>query len=312
MAKCFAIAALSLILSLQCLSQDTPKPPKADPTDADISGIKKIKNPDKFYVKISGGYHIGTSNSFKLRGYSINNQNNAGVFSSQNIYYKKGLGTGFAARIGAGMVVNDYISVEINVDYNQFSTQTFTDRSKVIFASQKQSNTSTNHSLNGKMIAVKPGIVMKAHFSLNFLVYARMALVLAPKLEINYPHSNIFIDTFGATSLLETKRKYTTSLPWGFDGGLGFQLSLQKRIRVFAEIGFYSISAKAKKLEYTSYAVNGIDRLSTLSVRTKIVEYIDTDSNPDNPVNAGIPEKQVTFNIPLIAVGLHAGIAYRF
>jgi hypothetical protein len=285
----------------------------------DVNAVEKITNkkeakPSKFYAKIYGGYGLGTQTSYKARNYSIvrTTTDATSINVDQNTAYKKGFGTGYRVGIGFGFVANDFINLGVDAEYHNFSDRTLSDVITTIYSNGKRRVENTDYIFNGNMVRVTPSIMIKANFNPRFQLYTKLGLSLAPLFNLDYPINQTIIDSANASTFAETKREFTFAMPIGFDGSLGFQIRLNDKLRFFSEANFYHMSAKIKKLEIVSYTVNGTDVLSTLPIRNKITEYVDSDTDPDSPTNPGIPLKQVAYKIPFTAIGLSLGVVYRF
>ncbi len=149
-------------------------------------------------------------------------------------------------------------------------------------------------------------IILKARTDLWILspyIGVGPAIILNPK-SISTKQTIYFDNT---TENYEDETTYEGTV--GLQGILGVDVKLMKLLNLFVEAKFESIALKTSKMKVTKYAVNGQDKLSTLTTSEKETEYNEYGGSNTDP---NVPTKENASVYPANNVTLAVGIAINF
>jgi hypothetical protein len=108
----------------------------------------------------------------------------------------------------------------------------------------------------------------------------------------------------------EYQGKYTGSIPLGYSAAVGVKFNLNDNFSLFGEFDCNGINYSPKKYKITKYTENGVDRLSTLTVRQQETDYV---KNYDaKQTSAGSPKQELKITFPFSNFEINIGAVYRF
>ena len=244
----------------------------------------------KMYVNLKAGYDF-QSGSQRL-GIDYNE------VSKTDTAINYSLGKGFNVEGAFGYKIQEYFGVELGISYLNGSTfetkQTFTNGNF---------NSTT---VSGKMLKIIPSIVINAGYD-KINPYAKMGLVIGTNGQV----IEEFNQRTSATQTKNTILKKEGGIDIGFKTSLGVLYSVNKKISLFGEANLTSLTFTPKKGSFTKYYIDGIDKLSTLNVNSREIEYVESGTS-GLPVNSNEPQKTLTRRLPFSSLGINLGIQYNF
>lgn len=272
-----------------------------------IQPLESVQAPQKFYVKLYGGYGLLTPGSFK----TINFGNN-GNFSNNS----SGLGEGLHYGGGIGFIASDFLNLGIDAEYlkakdlnssgsSSYSSSDFTDE-KIY-----------NEKITSSFLNIIPNITFKALSKPTYYIYNRIGIVLAihTKFSIiqfnteNFDNHDITIDSYKDTENISTNTKFNINV--GIQNALGVQFILSGKLRAFGELvgSFLPISAKSGIVKYNSdyFYYNDPNRNPNPDTKSATTNVTYANSGSSSNPNS---QQRITYNVNYI--GINIGLVYRF
>jgi hypothetical protein len=292
MKKTFYLSAISLLMALPAISQ---------PTDS------------KLFVKAYANYGFSLASSFKVSPYSATYFEGGYTQKTNN----KGLGKGPSIGIGIGYIVNDFLTIGLDLDkYSGSIKSTET-------SSSNGGGTINNSTLTmeSDMFVLTPNVTFKAIAQPKFFVYNRIGIAVGIANKLTQKARYEFIDEpNNQFSYTATEHEYEGGKPLGFRSALGIQFKLSDKIRAYSEVQFSHITYSPKKrvmkggeiLEATQTKPQPI-KLEDLKTIYKDTEYVDEITRKwSDPTNNDAPAQETKFRIPFTSLSLGVGLVYRF
>jgi opacity protein-like surface antigen len=224
-------------------------------------------------------------------------------YSSNKIESVNGsFGKGVELGLGAGYNLNKNIAAEINLNY-LFG-------GKIDFSDATDSNTPTEtETLKGRMFRIIPTI--KVSGGEKFKPYAKIGLVLGVGTKLideSVSYNYIFN---GTIDKIEETTEFDGGISFGFKGNAGIDFSISEKLGIFVEINFISQSWAPQKAEITRYELNGVNKLSSLDVRDKETEFVES-YDPNLNIETYESDKSLKIYLPFSSWGFNAGIKLTF
>jgi hypothetical protein len=323
------LAKLLLLMPLTVPAQVTTPVMDSVAAENAISSFKLKKQP-RFFISVYGGYSLALGSTFKFYPddvSSISVKMVENIPASKKVSYAaptKGLGEGF--RIGAGLsyIVNDFINVGIDVSY--LNTSISKNRDSSFYQVQEASDVNYDYkeqykiSYNAKLVTISPNITFKAISRPRFFIYNKIGAILTFRpnsIQTEQQDVNVKMgwQGFFKDSSAVNSRRYEWGIrnpAFGFMGGIGTQVRIQERIRVFGELQFTHVVFAVRNRVLTNYTVDGKEMVSTLPVSQKQIDFEknyvadEWNTNPNKPV---VATRQ---RFPISYIGFQTGLAYRF
>ena len=140
---------------------------------------------NKMYVKLNAGYSFNAGKTTCMNGQYENTSIN-GISSGTLKDMPVSLGRGFNVNLGFGYMLNEYVGIELNVDYLNGSTPDFENKSSSSSTITDPYGTTFEYkyadSYKEKMqysrIAVTPAIKLVAPLSNSLSVYSRLGIAI--------------------------------------------------------------------------------------------------------------------------------------
>ncbi len=314
--------ALPVIVSAQTGNNPFPAP-------ADSS--YHFKPDSRFSLNIHGGYSLALGSTFSFYPDDITSIKVQGVDNttgSKVTRYQaptKGLGEGFRAGIGISYIINDFINVGLDFDYFRSTIRKIKDSTSNQTLSSGGPGTSVYNvrntiSYDAILLTFMPNITLKAISRPKWFIYNRIGAVIVIRpnsIEHDVTDTRSTANWMGFTkdSSSHSDLRYDWGIrnpSLGFMGGIGIQVKLREKIRVFSEIQFSHIVFSIKNRIVKDYLVDGQNMESSLPMSQREVYFrkdfqtSGTGSDPNRPGEAA------TQRLPITYVGLQAGVVYRF
>jgi hypothetical protein len=216
---------------------------------------------DKLFIKLYGGQGFFTPGSYNVS--SVNeiswitlpfNLHDTTIKTQS----KKGIGGGLRLGGGVGFILNDFLNLGIDVDFNKGNKLNNT---LITFINQENYSRATD-AMNYSAVTLTPHIVFKALARPKFFIYNKIGLLLtlpftlrtygnsATSSSVRIGPNYIRLDSLICTNCYLTNistdsssygNKYKISLGIGLHVAFGINWKLTDRLRVFAEVfGNYS------------------------------------------------------------------------
>jgi opacity protein-like surface antigen len=250
------------------------------------------------YVGVNVGYSAaaGAANLEDL----FNSSNPTTSNDYENIKFS--FGKGVNAGLSFGYMFNENIGAELGV---QYLIGDKTKYSRAINSGFIIFNTSGD--MSAKMIQIKPSIVLATTIK-NTTPYAKFGMVIGSG-KIT---SNANTPLSPNISYAET-RELKGGMAVGFTAAMGLNFSVSKNLFISGELNMINMQYSPKKSILTKYTENGVDRLSSLPVSAKEVEFVKKYSyNYLTPTVTTSPSQSPSYTTPFGSIGINLGLKYNF
>ncbi len=329
MKKLFFISALLFLINSLSLAQ------KNSLTYGDTSIPKAvIKKKSRYFLNVHGGYAFGLGSTFKFYPDNVSSINVTQVGSttpSRSVVYSsptKGLGQGFRYGVGVSYIVNDFISLGLDLDYFKSSIiknrdSSFT-RTKIAGSPNGMDeliyNERTRTSYDATLLTLSPNIIFKAISLPKWYLYNKLGAVItfrpnSTQKDVLTTRTQMGWQGFIKDSTSNNAKTYEWGIrnpAFGFMAGVGAQFRLSQKLRFYTELQFSHIVFVVRNRKTTEYKLNNVDMLNTLPLSVRQIDfstsYTDNQQNP----NPNMPSRAITERIPITYLGIQAGISYKF
>jgi hypothetical protein len=214
-----------------------------------------------------------------------------------------GFGTGFTGVAAFGYAPSKYVSLEFGM--SQFIG--FPNIADSII--KVPGGSSVQAKIKGNMLALMPSIVLSPGLE-NLNPYARIGFILGIR-----PTVNATVDAVnGSTNPVEeiqAVRHFYGGVAAGMNGAMGVTWAIDPMISLYAELSFSSINYSPRSSEVVLYEKNGVDQLSTLTVKETKTEYY-SNVYPDEQIPDTSPDKALRKSLPFSNAGMNFGIIFKF
>lgn len=257
------------------------------------------QNEKGFYTNLNTGYSMGTGKANTAAAYTlqiVNGTETSSSVSTQEIP-KINLGQGLNAGATFGYMFNKIIGLELGANYLMSS--------KINTSQTSYTGDYRNYEISAKMVQLKPTLVFRGGFD-KINPYGKIGLVIGSGKIILESDFKDGTDTFNTT--LEINE----GMPIGFQATLGTLYKINDKFSLFGELDMISLSYAPKKGEYTEYVKNGSDRLPTMSVSVREIEFVDSFTSTGLPSSPTQPDKVPAVPFSFSSIGINIGVQYQF
>ena len=228
----------------------------------------------------------------------IGNYDETSDSSYQNSFKKRGLGSGLPFVLAAGYKLNANFGFELGIDYFYG------------FLAKANWNTgmySTEAKSNGQMLSLVPAVFVAIPLD-KIHPYARLGLKLG---VVNSVVTKVHEKSDWAQPAdIEWIIKEYGGIAIGVQSALGANYALNDNISLFGEIQLDGISYAPKHGKFTEYTENGVDVMSSRSVRENNWDYVKSWTYPTSyPEDQ--PSKVMMVNQRFGNVGLIVGVKFN-
>ncbi|MBO9151809.1 outer membrane beta-barrel protein [Chitinophaga sp. GCM10012297] len=306
--------------------------------------------PGKFYMKVAGGYFFSVSpGQFPDVGpypprdehVAVNPATGATTTISERVLTGS-YGEGVRGGLSFGYTLNKYFAIEGTFNY---------------FHSKKNLMTKNVTTVQGTNTVVGS---IESHGHVNAIDFAP-SLVVSPGYEKFNPYVRFgFVVPLWGKLYIETDATRTSAVPgqpaavvaqtaihrkeeikpnptFGFQGALGFNYAVARRLDIFAEAEYRNVPVRSKSKEVTEYdevtrivntatgaevgrQTRNLNDLSTAERETEYVTVLDQNSNTPTGTtgtttqykNNDAPANDLKSYINIGGLGLNAGVRFRF
>ena len=214
-----------------------------------------------------------------------------------------GLGRGITGIAAFGFKPSKYIGIEIGLSE-------FVGLPKIADSvTDLPGGYSVEARVKGNMLCLTPAVVISPGFE-KVDPYARIGLVIGLRPTIN---ATVTYEKGSVNPPEEYKmvRQYYGNVALGLNAAMGVNWNINDLISLFAEFNFTSINYSPNYSEVTLFEKNGVDQLSTLTVKQTKTEYHNS-INPDEQIADTSPNQELKKTLPFSNAGLFFGITFHF
>ena len=253
----------------------------------------------QMYGSVQVGYSFPTAvssplNSANVAANSISTTNTTGVISTTRTAIYNSFGGGLNAGLTVGKMFNEYIGVDLGINYLAMSEQS-------IFTSA--SNTGTSYlKLTGNQLRITPGFIIAIKRE-KFSPYGRFGVVLPVINDILWiSDSKSSSGSSVSTSKILINNKFTV----GYNTALGVKFALSDKLSFFSEASLLSLGTRFQHGKYTELTSNGVSILEQRSDADRNIEFVESVNNGSTTTVQ--PAYTANFN----SIGLNAGLNFGF
>lgn len=260
-----------------------------------LCGATRAQN---FYVRLGVGVSGGISSNLDLL-YSYSGDASHRMVSVVPL----SLGRGFTGVAAFGYRPSKYVAFELGI--SQFLG--FPKEADSVIS--MPGSWATEATVTGTMLALNPAIVLSPGFR-YINPYARIGFILGIRPTINATGESYNASTY-PTEDSKAIRHFYGGVAAGLNAALGVSWKVNKTIGLFAEFAFSALNYSPRYSEITYYEYNGVDQLSSLTLKQKKTEYY-SNIDPDEEIPDTSPDKQLRKSIPFSNAGANIGITFNF
>jgi hypothetical protein len=257
----------------------------------------KYVEADIFYVKGALGVSFGLDPAILNQTTAILGESTSTIVTDA---IRARLGSGIPFEAAAGFKFSKHFAVEMGIDYNLgFSTK----------VNNVLNGDNTKITVKAATLSVIPSLV--AQFQTGPVIpYVRVG----PEVAVMNTYNTLtvgLVSNFKATSTGEKNTKDYGRIALGIKAAAGVEFPLSKLISVFGEIQARAISFSPKHGKVTKYTVDGMDQLSTLSIKQAKWDYVKTVNYPDL-ISSDQANQFLRVSHAVSNVGLVVGVKVNF
>ncbi len=251
-----------------------------------------------FYTRLGVGVSGGISSNLDLL-YSYSNSSSG----RQVTVVPVGFGRGFTGVAAFGFNQSKYLSFE-------FGISQFMGLPKIADSVMKiPGGSALEARVKGNMLSLLPAIVLRPGFK-DIDPYARIGFILGIRPVVNAT-AELTNASMNPPDEIEAVRHFYGGVAAGLNAALGVSWTLNPVVSLYAECNFSSINYSPKYSEVVFYEKNGVDQLSTLTVKQTKTEYY-SNVRPDEEIPDTSPDKALRTSLPFSNAGIQFGIQFNF
>jgi hypothetical protein len=336
--KFLALFFLVAFLNCHARAQDTSLQ-RANDTIKTIAVDQNNYPPSKWYFKFYSGDGFLTPGSYRFNAtYFIHD-------SVTKIAGRKGLGNGIRFGGGFGVVLNDFLNIGIDAEYQSRSWAENSSSSKT--DDSNYDNTSTH--IKYQTLSIAPNVIFKALARPKFFVYNKLGILfMLPYVLTGTTNANHYVyqkDNVEQTVFYEgnssiNEQQYKISLGIGLNAAIGISFRVNSHMRAFGELSGNYIALSPSSSQLVSYSTNNVSlnfntsstsqsvvikQISTVTTNTAYKsggsfslngtyesDPINTNAGGYTVTNTRISNVLPRFTINMAVLGINTGIIYRF
>ncbi|MFK7949043.1 MAG: outer membrane beta-barrel protein [Saprospiraceae bacterium] len=220
-----------------------------------------------------------------------------------------GLGEGVYLRASVLYKKNDWISMELGVNYLLGREIVTTEESRGFFPSPLLLITTIN-SRRTKAFIVTPQLVFSLPNESKLTPYVKTGFAIG-----NFMKTSVDEDFITETNFNQYEINTTYILnggnPFGFTAALGTQYFINEKVSFIIDFNLLSMSYRPHKSTMTKHKIDGVNNLDGLSLRQREIIYNNKLENTGN-INENEPFKALPISIPMSNVSFNAGLQVTF
>lgn len=290
----------------------------------------------QFYLDINGGYGFGFPSNVlgaSLEHEVIDVPTNSHVVSEKNLLGS--LGQGANIQLTPGYMFNDYIGLELGINYF-IGAKTVMYDSKSTFTSEalKLDHVEFSHRkdiAHSNQLRLMPSVFISTGASKKLSGYARLGIVMPIYGKVYGSVDSLSFSKYDnkAKELVllsdEIKAEIEGSPSFGFRGAIGINYNITDQLSIFGELQVTSLNTVPKSQKVVSFKRAGeelIDNIPVYEKETQYVKSVDKTSNnkaynPDLDASkdasfASKPKQEVFKKTSFSQLGVQIGLKYTF
>lgn len=264
---------------------------------------KPQKNKDEvtFYFRVGLGYAAVATGAISNYSGSDKMTTTARTFDMKRASFYAGanaeasMGALFGRHVGAEMRL--YLGLA-NKKYT-FVTEGYTTTNGLTY---KERETITSKAVSP--LTIIPSMVVQSGGE-KVNLYTRMGIVVSPSQSISIKDDYVIV---GGNFEGHANYLITTRTGLGFSGAIGASFKVNKSLSFWVEGNMMSLAPTFKELRLTSMTVNGTNQTANVAPRSKTTLYSLSGQDPQ-PIDQGLPRRDVTEAVPFSNAGLSVGFA---
>ncbi|MEO6730831.1 MAG: hypothetical protein ABIN01_06415 [Ferruginibacter sp.] len=330
MKKILFITLLLGGISARCTAQNDSND-KIVNNDSIPLALPSYKEP-RLLFNIHNGYALGLGSTYRFYPDDISSIMLIKYDGTQEKFVSysnpsKGLGEGYRFGAGLSYILNDFINIGMDIDYFKSTIQKVRDstfRENLTAPGSGQPDDykyeeRTTISYDATLISLTPNITFKAISRPKWFIYNKLGAILTFRpnslqedmtdVKVHKARQGVVRDS---ASLSIKRYEWDIKKPsLGFMGAFGIQVKLAEKIRAFGELQFSHLVFLAKKRTVTEYTVDGADRLNTLSLNARQVNFVKSFTQDFSNYDPNRPSQSLVQRIPLSYIGLQVGLTFQ-
>lgn len=270
------------------------------------------------YIKLSVGYGVpsssqkmGTNSSFI---YDRKTNPETGFlepgYRTMNEDVYGSYGKGYTATGSFGYMFTQHLGVDLSFRYQHGKSYKTLDADEDIIDGVVVEYSRYHNSSYGRSIMATPSLVLTTGDGM-FSPYLMAGPVFGKTTVWTETESYELSEGMTTESSVITHEKASGGISIGVSGTAGVKFSLTERVNLFGEVSFTGMNYYPDESEITKYTVNGEDRLSTLTVRSKKSVFVKkrTTQTGDPAESSDEPMKKMRYSTPFSSVGFNVGVS---
>ncbi len=238
------------------------------------------------YVSLNLGYGLGASSQ------------NIGIYNRTSTNYEQvNVSFGQGLNIGGtfGYMLNENIGAELGISYLLGGSSTM---------QHSFTSGTTDYTFSSKMLRINPSIVLTTGLE-GINPYAKFGFLIGTGSITNEVNQT----SGGTVAFIKTKLNGGMAL--GFTASIGAMYNLSDNMSLFGEFAMVNMSYAPTKGEVTEATLNGADKLSDLTTKEKLTDYVDS-FNPSTSIPDSQPDQLLKEKLPFGSFGINIGIRIGF
>jgi hypothetical protein len=160
----------------------------------------------------------------------------------------------------------------------------------------------SEYELSSRMLRIMPSLVLSVGAE-KFNPYMKFGFVIGRGSFLFH------YEDYGNGNQFKVTQKFSGGTPFGINAAIGAIFKSKAMVAYYAEINSCNLSYSPKKGEVTEYIINGTDRLYTLSVNDKELEFVDSYTyNANVQDSESEPSRTMSQKFPFGSIGLTVGL----
>lgn len=269
-----------------------------------------------FFVRVGGGYNFSFAGD--VIGYNRTSNQNDEVVSNKGESVMGSFSQGINCGIHVGFLFNKHIGADLGFNYIFGTAYQYGDM-QIVHRSWGPVTTLENViKVRANTFLITPSIILSTDPQKMISVYTRFGLAIGmPSLITQETLTQIASQTTSTDPIytkIETEKESNFTIGVGISGAVGLDIHLGKKLGVYGEINFVSLTAKLNSTEITKMTRDGKNILSDQHPNTTKYKTVDNIQNENSVsgISTYNPNQLRTTTTPFSSLGFNIGIKLRF
>lgn len=285
----------------------------------------------QFYLDVNGGYGFGWPSNIlgeSVERLAVNgvSETDAHLVSSSSL--TGSLGQGANLQLTPGYMFNDYIGIELGVNY-------FLGAKKMLLNSVTNlthegidvENVPLSHNkiiASSNQLRILPTVYLSTGRSNKISGYAKVGIVMPVYGKTTAAIDSLSFNTYDGINkqLIYDESKFDVVIEGspsiGFRGAIGINYNITDKLSIFGEVYATSLNVKTKSQKIVYFERNGEDKTEVLPAyksETQYVNELNAESNNDQynaDYDLNLPKQELYSKRSFSQLGIQIGIKYTF